>query len=102
MNRRAWLRKAYDKWLQEYDVLMMPTVPVVAMKLPDANCTVGGKLWPTLLAYVHHHWHVNFSINFWSPQVLYCLKYMAVIDLLKFVSGCRQTWYQRNQLMPGK
>ena len=49
MNQRPWLRRAYDRWLQVYDVLVMPTIPFVAKKFPDRRCSVSGK--PEYLQY---------------------------------------------------
>lgn len=40
MNQRVWVRQAYDKALQTYDGLIMPTIPFVARKLPPANMDV--------------------------------------------------------------
>jgi amidase len=34
------LRRAYDDALEDYDLLLMPTLPIVATPLPDANAPV--------------------------------------------------------------
>jgi amidase len=36
------LKKAYDDALKEYDVLIMPTIPSVAPKLPKEPLTIKG------------------------------------------------------------
>ena len=42
MNMRSTIRKAYDKALETYDVLIMPTVSSVAPRLPSPNMTISG------------------------------------------------------------
>ncbi len=38
MNLSRQLKAAYDKVLAEYDLLLMPTVPLKATKLPRTRC----------------------------------------------------------------
>jgi amidase len=38
------LRRAYDEVLSRYDLLLMPTLPIVATPLPEANAPVGDIL----------------------------------------------------------
>ena len=40
MNQRPLLRAAYDRALEKYDGLIMPTIPSVARKVPPANSSV--------------------------------------------------------------
>jgi len=40
MNQRPLLRAAYDRALEKYDGLIMPTIPSVARKVPPANLSV--------------------------------------------------------------
>ena len=42
MNLERTLRKAYDDKLNEYDVLLMPTLPYVAPKLPEQELPMKG------------------------------------------------------------
>ena len=43
MNMRSTIKKAYNKALETYDVLIMPTIPFVATRLPDLDLSIGGK-----------------------------------------------------------
>lgn len=38
-NLRWGLRAAYDAVLQEYDIIVMPTIPFTATEIPPANCS---------------------------------------------------------------
>ena len=67
MNQRPWLRRAYDKWLQQYDVLIMPTIPFVAHKLPNPSCSLTGELYNmgvilSCLATIHIVFNVFLSL----------------------------------------
>jgi len=44
MNCRPTLRKAYNDVLEKYDALIMPTIPIVAVKLPPLDLTPKGNL----------------------------------------------------------
>jgi len=44
MNCRPTLRKAYNDVLEKYDALIMPTIPIAAVKLPPLDLTPKGKL----------------------------------------------------------
>ncbi len=43
-NLTMALTSAYDRALSQYDVLVMPTLPYKATKLPAANASLMGKL----------------------------------------------------------
>ena len=43
INKIPTLKKAYNKELEVYDVLIMPTTPFVAPKLPAKDVNVSGK-----------------------------------------------------------
>ena len=45
-NLARELRKAYDKVLQDYDVLLMPTIPKKAMTFPSPDPSLEGKFMP--------------------------------------------------------
>ena len=42
-NRARELSSAYDRALQEHDILLMPTVPRKAQPLPSANLSMEGQ-----------------------------------------------------------
>lgn len=43
MNARFWFTRAYNRALEKYDGLIMPTVNFVARKLPDKDIKLDGK-----------------------------------------------------------
>ena len=43
-NLARELSKAYDKVLQEYDVLLMPTIPKKAVTFPSPDSSLEGKV----------------------------------------------------------
>ena len=38
-NLSGMLSKAYNEQLQNYDALLMPTMPIIATKIPNPNCS---------------------------------------------------------------
>ena len=52
-NLTILLTRAYDEALSKYDVLIMPTLPFIAPKLPVKNDSVKGR-W-------HNSWFVSVS-----------------------------------------
>ncbi|KAL3857308.1 hypothetical protein ACJMK2_011989 [Sinanodonta woodiana] len=44
-NLNMMLTAAYNKVLEEYDVLLMPTIPFVAIDLPKMGCTLKDRLY---------------------------------------------------------
>ena len=51
-NLARLLRKAYDDALKDYDVLIMPTLPFVAQKLPGMKLSFEGKRKHILFVYL--------------------------------------------------
>ena len=44
MNLRRELRGKYDKVFEEFDVIIMPTLPMAATKLPERGAPLGEKI----------------------------------------------------------
>lgn len=60
MNQRPWLRAAYDKALDSYDGLIMPTIPFVARALPKPNLSVTDHMKEVLIN-TQNTGQINFS-----------------------------------------
>ena len=56
------LARAYDEALEKYDVIVMPTLPYKAPKLPDKSFTLTGIMTLSLRSWLHYN-SVGFNPN---------------------------------------
>ena len=77
-NAVRHLRNEYNRLLETYSVLIMPTVPKVADKFPPNDATIKGKSIDIILIYNNAFKAFVYSIATWLPVTVISYIYMYI------------------------